>query len=632
MSKQVVTGPCAGASARRTPRLSDLTFALVCAFAGSAGANPTGATVVSGQASVTSSGKSLIVTNSPGTIINWQGFSIAPDELTRFIQQSATSAVLNRVVGQDPSSLLGRLQSNGRVFLVNPNGIVFGTGARIDVGGLVASTLDLGDADFLAGRLRFSGPTSAGALTQLGSIQTANGGQVVLIAPKVENGGVISAPQGEILLAAGQSVQLADTADPALRVTVAAPAGTALNLGKLLADGGRIGIHAGLIAQDGTVSADRAELGPGGEVYLKSSSAVTLGKTSVISAHGTSGGRITIDAGDGSLAASGRIDATGGAGPGGTVRLLGRDVTVPDAQVDASGTTGGGEILVGGDYQGKNAAVGNARASDVGAAATLTADAGDQGRGGKVIVWADDATRFAGTISARGGARGGDGGFVEVSGKQTLAFGGKVDTTATGGATGTLLLDPSDITISTGANSSISAGPTFTGTAASSTLNTTTLQTALASNNVIVDTTSGFASAGNISVNNPVTWASGNSLDLRAHNNITVAVGATINATGTGALRLIANQDGIGGGDVSINAALTAHSGGIAISGANITSAAAGTLTTTGLASQDGGAISVSGTGAVALTGPIVSTGGAGPAGPNTPGHKGGAVTISGAT
>ena len=155
------------------PRLTVLAFALLCAFGGGALANPTGANVVAGKADVSTSGKTLTVTNAPGTIINWQGFSIAPDELTRFIQQSATSAVLNRVIGQDPSSLLGRLQSNGRVFLINPNGIVFGAGARIDVGGLVASTLDIGDADFLAGRLNFAGPASAGALAQLGQITTA---------------------------------------------------------------------------------------------------------------------------------------------------------------------------------------------------------------------------------------------------------------------------------------------------------------------------------------------------------------------------------------------------------------------------------------------------------------------------
>jgi len=107
--------------------------------------------VVAGQASFAPAGKTLTITNTPGTIIQWQGFSIAADELTRFVQQSSRSSVLNRVVGQDPSSLLGRLESNGRVFLINPNGIVFGQGSRIDVGGLVASTLDLSNADFLAG-------------------------------------------------------------------------------------------------------------------------------------------------------------------------------------------------------------------------------------------------------------------------------------------------------------------------------------------------------------------------------------------------------------------------------------------------------------------------------------------------
>lgn len=150
---------------RPPPLLSELALAILCAFGGHADANPTGPSVVSGQANIAVSGKTLSIINTPGAIINWQGFSIAPDELTRFIQQSASSAVLNRVIGQDPSSLLGRLQSNGRVFLINPNGIAFGAGARIDVGGLVASTLDLNDADFLAGRLRFRGPASAGALT-----------------------------------------------------------------------------------------------------------------------------------------------------------------------------------------------------------------------------------------------------------------------------------------------------------------------------------------------------------------------------------------------------------------------------------------------------------------------------------
>ncbi|HEY2562015.1 MAG TPA: filamentous hemagglutinin N-terminal domain-containing protein, partial [Caldimonas sp.] len=617
-------------SLRRRPLQSPtrLAIAIACALgAAQSQADPKGPAVVAGQASFVSAGKTLTITNAPGTIIQWQGFSIASDELTRFIQQSSRSSVLNRVVGQDPSSLLGRLESNGRVFLINPNGIVFGQGARIDVAGLVASTLDLSDADFLAGRLRFIGTAEAGPLTQLGMIRTQAGGQVVLIAPRVDNAGSIVAPGGAIVLAAGQSVQLADAATPELRVTIAARPGEVVNVGELVAQGGRVGIHAGLIRQDGTVRADRAEWGPAGEVLLRGSS-VELGQNSVTSASGSTGGRITVDAGTGTVRASGQLLATADGGRGGTVRVLGGDIELPAPTIDASGTAGGGEILIGGDVHGGNAAIANARTTTIGAGTRLHADGGATGTGGKVVVWSDGATAFAGSIDARGGAAAGNGGFVEVSGKGTLDFRGAVDTSAAHGATGTLLLDPSDITISTAANASMSAGPNFVGTAAASNLNVTTLQTALASNNVIVDTTSAFAGTGDITVNNAVTWASGNSLDLRAHNNITVAAGATINATGTGALRLIANQDAAGGGDVTINAALTAHSGGISISGVGISSVAAGTLTTTGLANQDAGTVSIAATGAVNLGGAIVATGGA--AGAASVGRNAGAVSISG--
>ena len=126
-----------------------------CFSSGLALANPTGPTVVHGTAAIQQAGNLLQVTNTPSAIINWQGFSIGTGETTRFAQQTAASAVLNRVVGQDPSAILGTLNSNGRVFLLNPNGIVFGAGSRVDVAGLVASTLNLSNQDFLAGRLNF---------------------------------------------------------------------------------------------------------------------------------------------------------------------------------------------------------------------------------------------------------------------------------------------------------------------------------------------------------------------------------------------------------------------------------------------------------------------------------------------
>lgn len=112
-------------------RLKAVSVALACAFAaGQAHANGTDPSVVAGQASFSTAGSSLSITNSPGAIINWQGFSIGASETTRFIQQSTASSVLNRVIGPDPSVILGTLTSNGRVFLINPSGILFGQGAR----------------------------------------------------------------------------------------------------------------------------------------------------------------------------------------------------------------------------------------------------------------------------------------------------------------------------------------------------------------------------------------------------------------------------------------------------------------------------------------------------------------------
>src|SRR3989338_3512287 len=132
-------------------RIKPLALAVTFCFCAQAQANPLGRQVVHGTATVNQICNTLTVTNSPSAIINWQGFSINQNETTNFIQQSAASSVLNRVVGADPSQLLGALTSNGKVFLINPAGILVVQGARIDVAGFVASTLNLSNEDFLAG-------------------------------------------------------------------------------------------------------------------------------------------------------------------------------------------------------------------------------------------------------------------------------------------------------------------------------------------------------------------------------------------------------------------------------------------------------------------------------------------------
>ena len=123
----------------------------VCLFGGvtCSLANPTGPSVVAGLAEIEAQGAQLNITNTPGTIIDWNGFSIDTGEITRFIQQSASSAVLNRVTGGNISEILGDLQSNGRVFLINPNGLIVGEDAVIDTAGFVGSTLNISNDDFI---------------------------------------------------------------------------------------------------------------------------------------------------------------------------------------------------------------------------------------------------------------------------------------------------------------------------------------------------------------------------------------------------------------------------------------------------------------------------------------------------
>ena len=155
-----------------------------------AGANPTGGVVVAGTASITQPGAgTLLVRNASGTVINWKAFSIGAGETTIFDQTSAASWVLNRVTGSDVSRIYGHLQSNGKVFLVNQNGIFVGRGALIDTAGFVGSTLGIGDADLAEGRLRFAKDDKAGMIVNRGAIRTHSGGNVMLLAPRIENAG-----------------------------------------------------------------------------------------------------------------------------------------------------------------------------------------------------------------------------------------------------------------------------------------------------------------------------------------------------------------------------------------------------------------------------------------------------------
>jgi filamentous hemagglutinin family protein len=221
--------------------LKALAASLWLAYAAGASALPQGGEVTAGSASVTATpGKLTIVQGSPSAVLNWQSFSIGAGEAVQFVQPGASSVALNRVVGTDPSTILGSLSSNGKVFLVNPNGILFGRGASVNVGGLVASTLNITDSDFMAGRYKFSG-SGTQAVSNQGTLN-APGGSVALLGAHVSNEGVIAARMGSVSLVGGQAITLDVAGDGLLNITIDQGAVNALvsNGGLIQADGGQV--------------------------------------------------------------------------------------------------------------------------------------------------------------------------------------------------------------------------------------------------------------------------------------------------------------------------------------------------------------------------------------------------------
>lgn len=254
-----------------------------------------------------------------------------------------------------------------------------------------------------------------------------------------------------------------------MQFEVQAPTDSVVNIGKLLADGGVVGVFAGTLRHSGDIRANALTRDAGGSIVLKAQGGVTLAAGSTTSADGKSGGAITVQSQTGTTLVSGEVSAKGSEGKGGDIRLLGNRVGVIDnAVIDASGERGGGQVLAGGDYQGRNAAVQNAARTTIGEHATLRADAKSEGDGGTVIVWSDEVTRVHGAISARGGAQAGNGGLVETSGKWNLAVGdtARIDLSAPAGSAGQWLLDPHNITVQTGGGAVLAAVDQFSDTPA----------------------------------------------------------------------------------------------------------------------------------------------------------------------
>lgn len=524
---------------------------------GVAYALPTGVVVTNGTATVTQTGDTMNVNQTSGRlIVNSTTFNIAANETVNLYQPSTSSSALWRVVGPDPSSIYGHLNATGHLYLINANGILFAPGAQVNVGGIVASTLNISDSDYLAGNNKFTNDGKAGSVVNQGTITAEN--YAVLLGPQVKNEGVIAAKV--TALASGNAVSLDFTGDNLLNVTVdtAAAGGNVANSGQILADGGLVIMSTG--TKDDLL-------------------ATVVNNSGVIEAQsaGSVNGVILLT-GD-TVVNSGTLDASGKntGETGGTVKVLGNTVTLADgAKVDVSGDAGGGTALIGGNYQGKGTER-NATTTNVAATAIINADAITDGDGGKVVVWSDDTTTFNGSISAKGGAAGGNGGQVETSGHKKLTVGdtARVTTAAAHGIAGNWLLDPNDFTI--GAGGDMSAA---------------TLAANLAGGNITILSGDGAtAGSGDINVNGAITWSSGNTLTLSAYRDVNVNSAIT----GTGSLVLRADNTskgtavlGANHGTVNINAniglsgngtglALTTATGGYNLgSGARITLSGSG--------------------------------------------------------
>ena len=476
--------------------------AMVASLALPAWALPVDGQVVGGSGTITQGLSTTLNVNqsSSSLALNWQSFNISAGETVNFIQPSSHAVALNRVTGPDPSAIFGRLNANGQVFLVNGSGILFGQGAQVNVGGLVASTLDLSAADFMAGRRSFGNSAASSARVEnSGSLNAASGGYIALLGGQVSNQGTISAQLGSVALAAGQRVKLDFAGDKLLslqveqgtldalaenqqliqadggQVVMTAQAAdkvlsgvvnntgivqargistqngvirlsgdVAVNTGALDVSGpqgGSVAVDARSVLQAGTVNADGASAG--GSVSVNATGSLLQTAFGKVSANagtdaGSTGGSIALNAGT-SAYLSGTLEANGDRG--GLIAASAGRLTLAAATVQADGRTQGGTLLLGGDAHGAyNPALVNATSTFISPATTLSA----QGAQGKIVAWADDTTNYFGS------AKTDPGGFIEISGKGTLNYGGQADA----GVGGNVLLDPTNLIIDASASAS----------------------------------------------------------------------------------------------------------------------------------------------------------------------------------
>ena len=498
-----------------------------------------------------------------------------------------SSVTLNRVVGQDPSQILGRLTANGQVFLVNPNGIYFGKNAQIDVAGLVASTHNIRNEDFMAGKYLFNIPGKPGAsIINEGQIRIADTGIAAFVAPSVANRGVIAAKLGKVALASANGFTLDFHGDELLTFMVGDEvAKTAFDqegnqLTSFVENSGKIQASGGYVL----LTAKAAE----NAIHNVINQSGLIEATSV----GQQNGEIILSGGQhGVVSNTGTLDASGKAAgqTGGKVQITGEKIGLfAGTLIDVSGDQGGGKAIVGGDYLGGQASdalmaelgiqreskpVQTATFTNVAKEAVINADALTAGKGGKVVLWSDNTTRAFGTVTSRGYGNG-LGGFIEVSGKNALdIFGLQLSAGSENAKGGTILFDPVSVNIvdhnqaQTGINvSNFSASN-------STNISSQAIQDILNTGSNVTIRTNNTGGQGDIHVKSNILKTAGGdaTLSLLANSGIYVNYGKTIQSL-KGKLNVIMNSDtdDISGGLILIRKTSGSNDYAIATNGGNV--------------------------------------------------------------
>lgn len=463
---------------------------------------PEGEVINAGSGSISRSGNNMTIHQTSQRLsANYQSFDIGAGEHVLFIQPGRDSVALNRVIGANASQIFGQLQANGQVFLINPNGIVFGEGASVDVGGLLATTLSLSDDDFFSNNLNFSA-SSNGSVSNQGLITAAENGYLALVSNHVSNSGQMLAPKGSIeLLAADEILISLNDQSIAIESTRETLRGLVENHGLLTSTGGRVVMNS---------------------YSLDSLNTTVVNNTGVIEASSLQdvGGEIVISGMGGDVFNDGSLDVSAAENnaDAGQVAISG-DRIAQRGSITADGLAAG----VGGriELQAESELFATAGSS-------ASANGGTSGDGGEIIYFSDGNALFdnGASISARGGEFAGDGGFAEVSGLQWVSAEGFVDTRAPKGLAGTFLIDPTDITIVAGnvdSNGSFT-GDNWTTGGPTSQIGTDNITSQLLTNNVVIDSTTGAGGTGDINVNAAIDLEGGNgrSLTLQAFNDLNI--------------------------------------------------------------------------------------------------------------